>query len=141
LGVGRGPDWLSLLLDVMGALVAVVALFVFLQGVRTMRLMAPSEELKVRELLAEHGERDSLGYFATRRDKSVIFAPSGRAAVTYRVLGGTSVASGDPIGDREAWREAVDEWLTEAYRYGWTPGVLGASEDGARVYTEAGLKA
>ncbi|TCO58724.1 bifunctional lysylphosphatidylglycerol synthetase/lysine--tRNA ligase LysX [Actinocrispum wychmicini] len=141
LGVGRGPDWLSILLDVLGALVAVAALVVFFRGLRTMQLLTPDQELRLRELLAEHGERDSLGYFATRRDKSVVFAPNGRAAVTYRVLGGTSVASGDPVGDPDSWRQAVDEWLAQAARYGWTPGVLGASEDGARVYTAAGLKA
>jgi lysyl-tRNA synthetase, class II len=138
-GVGHGPVWLSTLLDVMGALVAVAALVVFFRSVRTSRLLTPAEELGVRELLAEHGERDSLGYFATRRDKSVVFA--GRAAVTYRVLGGASIASGDPIGDPESWRQAVDAWLAEAHRYGWTPGVLGASEDGAKVYAAAGLKA
>ncbi|MET0132513.1 MAG: bifunctional lysylphosphatidylglycerol synthetase/lysine--tRNA ligase LysX [Kibdelosporangium sp.] len=141
LGVGHGPAWLSLLLDILGAFVAVAALVVFLRGVRTRQLFTPDEELGVRELLAEFGERDSLGYFATRRDKSVVFAPSGRAAVTYRVLGGTSVASGDPVGDPRAWRQAVDVWLAEAHRYGWTPGVLGASRDGAKTYTAAGLKA
>jgi lysyl-tRNA synthetase class 2 len=141
LGVGHGPDWLSILLDVLGALVAVIALVVFFRGVRSRRLLTSDEELKLRELLAEHGERDSLGYFATRRDKSVVFAPNGRAAVTYRVLGGASVASGDPLGDPESWRQAVDAWLAEAHRYGWIPGVLGASKDGARVYTDAGLKA
>jgi lysyl-tRNA synthetase class 2 len=141
LGVGHGPEWLSVLLDLLGALVAVAALVVFFRGVRSMKLLTADEELHVRELLAEYGERDSLGYFATRRDKSVIFAPNGRAAVTYRVLGGTSVASGDPVGDPEAWRQAVDAWLAEAHRYGWTPGVLGASEAGARAYTQAGLKA
>ncbi|GAB3872259.1 bifunctional lysylphosphatidylglycerol synthetase/lysine--tRNA ligase LysX [Kibdelosporangium lantanae] len=125
----------------MGALVAVVSLVVFFRGVRTMRLLTSTEELRLRELLAEHGDRDSLGYFATRRDKSVVFAPNGRAAVTYRVLGGASVASGDPIGDPDAWRQAVDAWLAEAVRYGWVPGVLGAGEAGAKVYTEAGLKA
>ncbi|MBE1468033.1 lysyl-tRNA synthetase class 2 [Kibdelosporangium phytohabitans] len=141
LGIGRGPGWLGTLLDVLGALVAVVAVYRFFRGVRSMRHLAPDEELKVRELLAEYGERDSLGYFATRRDKSVVFAPNGRAAVTYRVLGGVSVASGDPVGDPEAWRQAVDMWLVEAHRYGWASGVLGASEDGAKVYTAAGLKA
>ncbi|ONI77300.1 lysine--tRNA ligase [Actinosynnema sp. ALI-1.44] len=141
LGIGRGPGWLGTLLDVLGALVAVVAVYMFFRGVRSMRHLAPEEELKVRQLLAEHGERDSLGYFATRRDKSVVFSPNGRAAVTYRVLGGVSIASGDPVGDPEAWRQAVDEWLAEAHRYGWASGVLGASEDGAKVYTSAGLKA
>ncbi|SFQ74158.1 lysyl-tRNA synthetase, class 2 [Amycolatopsis arida] len=138
---GHGPAWLDVLLDVLAALAGVAALWVFLRGVRTRRLRTDDEELRLRALLVEHGEDDSLGYFATRRDKSVVFAPSGRAAVTYRVLGGTTVASGDPIGEREAWPHAVRAWLAEARRYGWLPGVLGASERGAGVYAAAGLRA
>ncbi|GAB2754113.1 bifunctional lysylphosphatidylglycerol synthetase/lysine--tRNA ligase LysX [Amycolatopsis magusensis] len=140
-GVGHGPDWLDVLLDLGGTFATVAALFVFFRGVRTQHLRTDEEELRLRELLAEHGEPDSLGYFATRRDKSVVFAPSGRAAITYRVLGGTSIASADPVGDPEAWPAAVREWLAEARRYGWVPGVLGASRRGAEVYTAAGLKA
>ncbi|RZQ62566.1 bifunctional lysylphosphatidylglycerol synthetase/lysine--tRNA ligase LysX [Amycolatopsis suaedae] len=141
LRVGHGPAWLDVLLDIGGALAVASALFVFFRGVRTRRLRTDDEELRLRALLAEHGEPDSLGYFATRRDKSVVFAPNGRAAVTYRVFGGTSIASADPVGDPEAWAPAVREWLAEARTYGWTPGVLGASERGAKVYAAAGLKA
>ncbi|WP_020667935.1 bifunctional lysylphosphatidylglycerol synthetase/lysine--tRNA ligase LysX [Amycolatopsis nigrescens] len=141
LGVGEGPGWLDLLLDLGGTVAVAAALYVFFRGVRSRRLRSNDEELRLRRLLAEYGEPDSLGYFATRRDKSVVFALSGRAAVTYRVLAGVSVASADPIGDPEAWPQAVREWLAEARRFGWTPGVLGASERGARVYTAAGLKA
>ena len=36
-------------------------------------------------LIQNFGADDSLAYFATRRDKAVIFAPSGKAAITYRV--------------------------------------------------------
>ncbi|HET6500143.1 MAG TPA: bifunctional lysylphosphatidylglycerol synthetase/lysine--tRNA ligase LysX [Amycolatopsis sp.] len=138
---GEGPPWIDLVVDLSAATVAVVALYVFFRGVRSRRHRSDEEELRLRSLLAKFGEDDSLGYFATRRDKSVVFAPSGRAAVTYRVFGGTSLASADPIGDPEAWREAVDAWLAEAHTYGWAPGVLGASERGAKVYAAAGLKA
>ncbi|MFI9011201.1 bifunctional lysylphosphatidylglycerol synthetase/lysine--tRNA ligase LysX [Actinosynnema sp. NPDC053489] len=138
---GQGPDWLSVLLGFGGMLVAIGALYVFFRGERSSRLLDDTDELAVRRLLAAHGEPDSLGYFATRRDKSVVFAANGRAALTYRVLAGTTLASGDPIGDEEAWPQAVRAWLAEARRYGWLPGVLGASERGARVYTAAGLKA
>ncbi|GAA1969531.1 bifunctional lysylphosphatidylglycerol synthetase/lysine--tRNA ligase LysX [Amycolatopsis minnesotensis] len=140
-GVGEGPEWLDLLLDLGGTLSVALALYVFFRGVRSRRHRSDDEELRLRKLLASHGEDDSLGYFATRRDKSVVFAPSGKAAVTYRVLAGTSVASADPVGDFDAWPEAVQAWLAEAYRFGWTPGVLGASERGAQVYADAGLKA
>ncbi|KOX17282.1 lysine--tRNA ligase [Saccharothrix sp. NRRL B-16348] len=138
---GEGPPWLGVLLGFGGMLVAIAALYVFFRGVRSSRSLDDDEELSVRRLLAAHGEPDSLGYFATRRDKSVVFAPNGRAALTYRVLAGTTLASGDPIGDEEAWPQAVQEWLAEARQYGWLPGVLGASERGAHVYAAAGLKA
>jgi lysyl-tRNA synthetase class 2 len=140
-GADAGPAWLDTLLDLAATVVAAAALFTLFRGVRSRRLRTDDEELRLRGLLAEYGEDDSLGYFATRRDKSVVFAPSGRAAVTYRVLAGTSVASADPIGDPGAWPEAVQAWLDETRTYGWTPGVLGASERGAKAYTGAGLRA
>ncbi|WAL68843.1 bifunctional lysylphosphatidylglycerol synthetase/lysine--tRNA ligase LysX [Amycolatopsis cynarae] len=141
LGVGTGPAWVDVLLDALAAATGLAAVVIFFRGVRGRRLATDDEELRLRALLAEHGEDDSLGYFATRRDKSVVFAPSGRAAVAYRVLAGTSVASGDPIGDPAAWPDAVRAWLAEARDYGWVPGVLGASERGAKVYAAAGLRA
>jgi len=140
-GLGEGPAWLSVVLGVGDTLVAIYALYVFFRGERSSRWLDAAEELDVRRLLAAHGEPDSLGYFATRRDKSAVFAESGRAALTYRVLGGTTLASGDPIGDEDAWPQAIEAWLAEAREFGWMPGVLGASERGAHVYAAAGLKA
>ena len=50
-------------------------------------------------LVQEHGH-DSLAYFALRRDKSYFFSASGRSFLAYRVVGGTALVAGDPIGDR-----------------------------------------
>ncbi|MBN9634502.1 MAG: DUF2156 domain-containing protein, partial [Actinobacteria bacterium] len=83
----------------------------------------------------------SLGYFATRRDKAVVFAPNGRAAITYRVEVGVCLASGDPVGDPRAWSAAVDAWLALCQTYGWAPGVMGASSAGAEAYRQGGLNA
>ncbi|MCW2506650.1 MAG: hypothetical protein JWO79_4934 [Actinomycetia bacterium] len=94
----------------------------------------------VRRLIAEHGHHDSLGYFALRDDKSVIFSPSGKAAVCYRVVGGVSLASGDPLGDPEAWPQAIMAWLAEARRSGLRPAVIGAGERAARTYSRHGLR-
>ena len=88
---------------------------------------------------ARYGEQDSLGYFATRRDKAVVFSPSGKAAVTYRVEAGVCLASGDPVGDREAWPHAIAAWLDVGPPA--TPGcpaVMGASEEGAKAFARAG---
>ena len=87
---------------VIGALSTIALLWAFavlLRAARAGRHLEPDDELALRRLLRDHGEADSLGYFATRRDKMVLFAPDGRAAVTYRVEAGTSLASADPIGD------------------------------------------
>jgi lysyl-tRNA synthetase class 2 len=99
------------------------------------------EAASVRGLLATHGGQDSLGYFALRDDKSVIFSPTGKAAVAYRVISGVSLASGDPLGDNEAWPAAVDAWLAQARTYAWIPAVLGASLSGAQAYCRVGLDA
>jgi lysyl-tRNA synthetase class 2 len=103
--------------------------------------LSAGDEARVRALLDSHGEQDSLGYFALRPDKSVVFSPSGKAAVTYRVLAGVALASGDPLGDLEAWPGAIEEFLDECRRYGWMPAVLGCSERGATVWSRHDLHA
>ena len=99
----------------------------------------PADGLRIRTLLAEHGERDSLGYFATRPDKDAVYSPCGQCVITYRVVNRVSLASGDPIGPAEAWDPAIHAWLAEAGEQAWTPAVMGASEAGAIAYRRAGL--
>ena len=57
----------------------------------------------MRTLLRDFGDLDSLGYFATRRDKAVIWdrddPAEARAGVSYRAFGSISLASGNPVGD------------------------------------------
>jgi lysyl-tRNA synthetase class 2 len=139
--VGRPPAIVTFLCGLLGGLAFLGAAWVLFRPTRTHAYLDPVQERRIRELLDASGERDSLGYFATRRDKAAIFSPSGKAAVTYRVVFGASLASGDPIGDPEAWPQAIEAWLTEARQYAWTPGVLGASETGAVAFARAGLDA
>ena len=70
-----------------------------------------------------------------------MFAPNGRAAITYRVEVGVCLASGDPVGDPKAWPQAIEAWLGLCQDYGWAPGVMGASSTGAQAFREAGLNA
>jgi lysyl-tRNA synthetase class 2 len=128
-------------LTTMGAVTALATLAAFLAPARKPAQLAPGDEQRLRDLLEGFGDRDSLGYFSLRRDKSVIFSKSGKAAVAYRVVGGVSLASGDPIGDPEAWPGAIEAWLAEADGYGWIPGAIGISEDGAIALRRYGLDA
>ncbi|WP_369797450.1 bifunctional lysylphosphatidylglycerol synthetase/lysine--tRNA ligase LysX [Nocardia sp. CNY236] len=138
---GRPPPFVDLVLGLFGALALLAAVVVLLRSQRAANAMTGRDESAIRGLLERADVEDSLGYFATRRDKAVVFAPSGKAAVTYRVELGVCLASGDPIGTREAWPQAIDSWLRLADRFGWAPAVMGASELGAKVYQRAGLSA
>ena len=51
-----------------------------------------ADATRIRELLDRYGDRDSLGYFALRDDKSVIWSPSGKSGVCYRVVSGVMLA-------------------------------------------------
>ncbi|MGW6916540.1 phosphatidylglycerol lysyltransferase domain-containing protein [Kitasatospora sp. NPDC054939] len=135
------PTWVNATINAMGAVLFLLVLYVAFRSPRDTELLTAEDEEKLRGLLAKQGERDSLGYFALRRDKAVIFSPSGKAAVTYRVVGGVSLASGDPIGDPEAWPGAIDAWLAEAREHAWAPAVMGASEEAGVIYARHGLDA
>ncbi|WP_251094447.1 phosphatidylglycerol lysyltransferase domain-containing protein [Streptomyces sp. Caat 7-52] len=137
----QAPRWTDMVINVLTAATFLLVLYACFRAPRGARLLAPEDEARLRELLDRHGDRDSLGYFALRRDKSVIFSPSGKAAVAYRVVGGVSLASGDPLGDPEAWPGAIDAWLAEARRHAWTPAVMGAGEEAGTIYARHGLDA
>ncbi len=138
---GSPPRPLYFFLGLFGALALLNATFTLFRSQRLEAALHGDEEARIRALLGAYGENDSLGYFATRRDKAVVFAPNGKAAVTYRVEAGVCLASGDPVGDPGAWDQAIEAWLEIAGRYAWAPAVMGASEEGAKAFARAGLGA
>jgi lysyl-tRNA synthetase, class II len=138
---GRPQVLLNAIFGLFGALALIAATIVLFQSQRADNALTGEDESAIRGLVELYGMNDSLAYFATRRDKSVVFAHSGRAAVTYRVEVGVCLASGDPVGEPRAWPQAIDAWLGMCQTYGWAPGVMGASSQGAQAYREAGLNA
>ncbi len=137
----HGHHWVAAVAGLISAAALVAASVIFLRSARSKVYLTAQDELDIRRLLLNSGDRDSLGYFATRHDKSVVFNADRSAAVTYRVLANVSLASADPIGHVANWPGAIEAWLAEARSFGWFPAVLSASEEGARAYIAAGLKA
>ncbi|GGT63959.1 phosphatidylglycerol lysyltransferase domain-containing protein [Streptomyces lateritius] len=135
------PGWVDVTINVLSTLLLIAVLFAAFRSRRTVDPLTEEDEGKLRALLDKYGDRDSLGYFALRREKSVVWSPSGKAAVAYRVVGGVSLASGDPIGDPEAWPGAIEPWLAEAREHGWIPAVMGTSEEAGTIYARHGLDA
>ncbi|MFG3488307.1 phosphatidylglycerol lysyltransferase domain-containing protein [Streptomyces sp. NPDC094447] len=135
------PGWVDVTINVLSTLLLFAVLFAAFRSRRATDPLTEEDEERLRALLDKQGDRDSLGYFALRREKSVVWSPSEKAAVTYRVVGGVSLASGDPIGDPEAWPGAIEPWLAEAREHGWIPAVMGASEEAGVIYARHGLDA
>ncbi|THA60135.1 DUF2156 domain-containing protein [Streptomyces sp. A0958] len=129
-------------LGALGLLTAVTTIYLAFRPEHPAARLTEDDEARLRALLERHGRRDSLGHFALRRDKAVVFSPSGKAAVCYRVVSGVMLASGDPIGDVEAWPGAIERFMDEARAHSWAPAVMGCSETGGEVWTrETGLTA
>jgi lysyl-tRNA synthetase class 2 len=145
-GVGGPVQWVpeargdlfAIVAGALGVFTLVVTVYLFLRPAEPRARLGPADAARVRELLDKHGDRDSLGYFALRDDKSVIWSPTGKACVCYRVVSGVMLASGDPIGDPEAWPGAIGPFLDEAARHAWAPAVMGCSELGAEVWCREG---
>jgi lysyl-tRNA synthetase class 2 len=116
----------------LGLMTAITTIYLALRAPEPRPELTDADEASMRSLLQE--SPDSLGYFNLRHDKSVIWSESGKAAVAYRVVSGVMLASGDPLGDPEAWGGAMTSFLREAERHAWTPAVIGCSERAGKIW-------
>ena len=131
----RTGDLITLTLGTLGGFTALTTVYLLFRPAEPRASLGTDDELRMRDLLAKNGAQDSLGYFALRRDKSVIWSATGKSCIAYRVLSGVMLATGDPLGDSEAWPGAIKEFMVEAERHAWVPAVLACSELGGDVWT------
>ena len=131
-------DTIYLTLGIFGVFIILVPLWAFLRRVSAIPPASEEEKKEIAKLVRKFGDEDSLAYFATRDDKSVIWSNNRQAGISYRVQGGVMLASGDPFGEQSLWPEAIQNFLAKAREYGWTPAVMGASERGGRYWVEKG---
>ncbi len=131
-------DLFSLLTSALGLFTLVVTAYLFFRPARPAGRLGQQDAERVRELLKKQGDRDSLGYFTLRSDKSIIWSPTGKSCIGYRVVSGVMLAGGDPLGDPEAWPGAIHAFLDEAARHAWVPAVMGCGEHAAEVWCREG---
>ena len=134
-----GPAW-----QINGLALLSGALLVFVLGWLLASAPAPRPgnraQRAILRAMISHPDSETLAPFALRYDKSYVFSPDGRAAISYRVLAGMAVAGGDPVGARESWPAAVDEYCTLVERSGWRPAVLGAGPVATPLWRERGMR-
>lgn len=134
----RRADLFDFLTSALGVFTLAVTGYLFFRPAKPVGRLSSSDRDQITDLLGKYGERDSLGYFALRHDKSVIWSATQKACIGYRVVSGVMLASGDPLGDPEAWPGAIHAFLDEAARHAWVPAVMGCSELGAEVWCREG---
>ena len=139
------PLWVRGLIGLAGASVVLISAQLLFRAPKQTRTLDVADEARIRTLLRDTGDTDSLGYFATRRDKSIIWdsddPATARAGVSYRAIGSVSLASGNPVGDVDQWPAAIARWHQDARANGLSLAVMGAGELGAAAFAEAGLTA
>ena len=123
-------------LGALGVFTVVLPLWLYFRRVTPLAKLSSDEIEQVRKLIQHDADQDSLGYFATRRDKSVVWTQNQKAGIAYRVQGGVMLASGDPFGEFSLWPDAINEFLNIARAYAWTPAVMGCSDRGGEVWVE-----
>jgi lysyl-tRNA synthetase class 2 len=115
------------------------ALYLWLRPLSARVRQSADERRAAGELVRAYG-RDSLAYFTLRRDKNYLFSASRRAFLAYRVVAGTALVSGDPVGDESEVDGLLDEFSRFAHANGWRIAVLGAGEDALPHYRRLGLR-
>jgi lysyl-tRNA synthetase, class II len=131
-------DVFNALTSGLGLFTVIVTIYLFLRPAEPKARLGERDATAIRDLLVKHGERDSLGYFALRSDKNVIWSPTGKSCICYRVVSGVMLASADPLGDPEAWPGAIQVFLDEAAQHAWIPAVMGCSELAAEIWCREG---
>jgi len=123
----------------LGVVLASLALYFWLRPFGHAVAQTVGERRMARQLVDSYGS-DSLSFFALRRDKSYLFSPSGRAFLAYRVVAGTALVSGDPVGDESEIDDLLLELRRIARASGWRYAVVGASDAHLERYRALGLK-
>lgn len=138
----REQDIFDFTMPGLGLLMVALPLLTLLQPGPPKPHLSAEDEEGLLQLLNEFGGRDSLGYFALREDKSVLWSTTRKAAITYRVVGGCILSSGDPIGNPDAWPQVMHAFMDLALKNGWTPTAVGCSEEAGEIWVrETGMTA
>lgn len=99
-----------------------------------------SDRERARNLVRRFGD-DTLAPFALRSDKAYFFSDDGAAFLSYRVVGGVAIVSGDPVGSPQEFPALVACFVEHARERDWRVAILGASSRFLDLYRAHGLQA
>jgi lysyl-tRNA synthetase class 2 len=139
---GHDDDLVYYALLGIGVGLGLVVLYLLLRAPRHVAMQDADARATLRPFISSTRPVDSLGYFALREDKSILWSSSGRSCIAYGVVNGVMLASGDPLGEQGDWPEVMRDFVQRAHLHAWLPAVAACSEDGARLWAKSvGLEA
>ena len=138
---GLGGDWATLV-DIL----VVCAVAVSVLSVRSLLRPAggyggdhhPEHELRAARAIVDRYGEDSIAPFILRSDKAFEFAAGG--VLAYRLIGGTAVVSGDPVGPDESVSLVLCSFLGLARQRGWRVVLWGVSARHLSCFASMGLR-
>ncbi len=133
---GRFSRWFPPSVAFIAAIGVIWAAEVWIRPWRQRLFPGAGGQERAEEIVRRWGG-DTLAPFALRLDKQWFF--TGQSLVSYRVIRGIAVVSGDPVGPPEQAGAAVSAFLAHARSRGWRVAILGASGRFLGVYREHGL--
>ncbi|HEY3543949.1 MAG TPA: phosphatidylglycerol lysyltransferase domain-containing protein [Gaiellaceae bacterium] len=123
----------------VGVLLGFAALYLWLRPLSHSVVQTVAERRRAHEIVDAYG-RDSLSFFALRRDKSFFFSPTRRSFLAYRVVAGTAIVSGDPVGDDRELDALLAEFRRVARLQGWRFAVVGVAAEHVPRYERLGMR-
>jgi lysyl-tRNA synthetase class 2 len=135
----RGAERIEEASGLLAAVLATRVLYLWLRPVAHRARACDEERAEAGRIVRERGH-DRLAFFALRRDKSYFFSSSRSSFLAYRVLNGSALVAGDPIGKRSEFAELLSEFRRVAQAQAWRVAVVGASEALLPFYRSLGLR-
>lgn len=134
----RITDTVGFTLGTFGAFTVLFPLWLYLRRVKGDPLVKDADISHIKEIIFKDEFSDSLSYFATRKDKKIIWSKNMKAGLAYRVENGVALVSGDPFGEFSLWPEVIENFQSHVAEYAWTPAVLGATDRAGELWIEKG---
>jgi lysyl-tRNA synthetase class 2 len=136
---GRFDHDLTMSLATAGLVCATYVLWLALRPRDSAPSEATSDRTDARRLVEADG-RDSLAYFALRRDKTYFFNAERTAFLAYRAVGGVALVSGDPIGDEDAFDDLLTGFVRFCHEHAWRVAVMGVGDRHRDAWARIGLR-
>ena len=136
---GRFAHGLTISLSTAGIICAAYVVWLALRPRDCAVSQVTADRRDARRLVERHG-RDSLAYFALRRDKSYFFNEERSAFLAYRAVGGVALVSGDPVGDASAAPALLADFTQHCHAHAWRVAVLGVARDHLADWQAVGLR-